>query len=220
MRVRAVVWECGEGQTQMAVTNIHFASATPHAKCNSSCRLLLTFTIPKLGHDTRTHDPTWPGRNWWPSDVWPGDLVLAVMEDTWLSVLGPGAHWWWMLLLLLLLSVMTLMMVFVNCPVHSSQASLSSVSSPSHCNVRTVWRLVFVHCIVDAAVVRQCCVWNTTNTLIHVLFGFMAWSQWESTRDQHFTVMIVVSSTALSSRLCLFLATVYCLIKAFFCVWQ
>ena len=41
-RVRAVVWDCGEGQTdkhrhtntQTAVTNIHFASATPHAKCN------------------------------------------------------------------------------------------------------------------------------------------------------------------------------------------
>jgi len=37
--VRAVVWECGEGQTdtqedtQTAVTNIHFASAAPHAKC-------------------------------------------------------------------------------------------------------------------------------------------------------------------------------------------
>jgi len=39
IRVRAVVWECGEGQTnrqtdtQTALTNIHFASATPHAKC-------------------------------------------------------------------------------------------------------------------------------------------------------------------------------------------
>jgi len=39
MRVRAVVWECGDGQTdrdthrQTAVTSIHFASATPHAKC-------------------------------------------------------------------------------------------------------------------------------------------------------------------------------------------
>ena len=41
IRVRAVVWECGEGQTdrhtdtQTAVTIIHFASATPHAKCNN-----------------------------------------------------------------------------------------------------------------------------------------------------------------------------------------
>jgi len=35
IRVHAV-WECGEGQTdtQTAVTNIHFTSATPHAKCN------------------------------------------------------------------------------------------------------------------------------------------------------------------------------------------
>jgi len=38
IRVRAVVWECGEGQrdrhtdTQMRVTNIHFTSDTPHAK--------------------------------------------------------------------------------------------------------------------------------------------------------------------------------------------
>jgi len=40
IRVRAVMWERGEGQTdtqthrQTRVTNIHFASATPHAKCN------------------------------------------------------------------------------------------------------------------------------------------------------------------------------------------
>jgi len=40
IRVRAVVWECGEGQTdrhtdaQMAVATIYFASAMPHAKCN------------------------------------------------------------------------------------------------------------------------------------------------------------------------------------------
>jgi len=34
IRVRAVVWECGEGQTdtETAVTTIHFASATPHTK--------------------------------------------------------------------------------------------------------------------------------------------------------------------------------------------
>jgi len=40
IRVRAVVWKCGEGQsdrhinTQTAVANIYFASATPHAKFN------------------------------------------------------------------------------------------------------------------------------------------------------------------------------------------
>ena len=40
IQVLAVVWECGEGQTsrytdtQTAVTNIRFASATPHLKCN------------------------------------------------------------------------------------------------------------------------------------------------------------------------------------------
>jgi len=39
-RVREVAWECDEGQThtqtdtQTAVTTIHFASATPYAKCN------------------------------------------------------------------------------------------------------------------------------------------------------------------------------------------
>jgi len=33
--VRVVVWECGDGRTDThtCVTNIHFASATPHAKC-------------------------------------------------------------------------------------------------------------------------------------------------------------------------------------------
>jgi len=38
IQVHAVVWECGEGQTHthMAVTTIHFASATPRAKCNKS----------------------------------------------------------------------------------------------------------------------------------------------------------------------------------------
>jgi len=48
IRVRAVVWECGDGRTdrqtdrqtdrhtyrEMRVTNIHFASSTTHAKCN------------------------------------------------------------------------------------------------------------------------------------------------------------------------------------------
>jgi len=36
IRVRAVVWECGEGQTdtQVGVTNIHFTSAMPHVKCS------------------------------------------------------------------------------------------------------------------------------------------------------------------------------------------
>jgi len=40
IRVRAVLWQCGERQTdrhtytQTAVANIHFASAMPHTKCN------------------------------------------------------------------------------------------------------------------------------------------------------------------------------------------
>ena len=38
IRVRVVVWECGEGQTQTypqtSMTSIYFASATPHAKRN------------------------------------------------------------------------------------------------------------------------------------------------------------------------------------------
>jgi len=35
--VRAVVWECSEGQTdtQTVVTSIHFALAMPHTKCNN-----------------------------------------------------------------------------------------------------------------------------------------------------------------------------------------
>jgi len=60
IRFHAVVWECGEGQTdtQMAVTNIHFASAMPHAKCNKMftlcniCKTMQTnqhcFNIKKL----------------------------------------------------------------------------------------------------------------------------------------------------------------------------
>jgi len=41
------VWECGEGQTdtQMHVTNIHSASATPRAKCNKVTLLCEIFGI-------------------------------------------------------------------------------------------------------------------------------------------------------------------------------
>jgi len=41
IRVRAVVRECGEGQTdtQTAVTDTHFAPATPHAKSNGTERV-------------------------------------------------------------------------------------------------------------------------------------------------------------------------------------
>jgi len=40
-RVCAVVWECSERHTdtQTAVVNTHFASATPHAKCNNMLML-------------------------------------------------------------------------------------------------------------------------------------------------------------------------------------
>jgi len=51
IRVRAVVWECGEGQTdrhtdtqrdtQTALASIHFASAVPRAKCNNEGGALL-----------------------------------------------------------------------------------------------------------------------------------------------------------------------------------
>jgi len=38
IRVRAVVWAYGRGQTdtQTLVTTIHFASSTTHAKCNNN----------------------------------------------------------------------------------------------------------------------------------------------------------------------------------------
>jgi len=38
IRIAAVVWECGEGQTdtQTRVTAIHFASSTTHAKCDET----------------------------------------------------------------------------------------------------------------------------------------------------------------------------------------
>jgi len=49
MRVRAVVWAYGRGQTdtqtdthtdkQTRVTTIHFASSTTHAKCNHPLRM-------------------------------------------------------------------------------------------------------------------------------------------------------------------------------------
>jgi len=51
IRVRALVCECGERQTQTCVTNIHFASATPHAKCNDSNQwpgLLLSLSATRL----------------------------------------------------------------------------------------------------------------------------------------------------------------------------
>jgi len=49
IRVRAVVWECGEGQTdtQTRVTTIHFASSTTHAKC---CRTVRTACSLWSGH--------------------------------------------------------------------------------------------------------------------------------------------------------------------------
>ena len=42
IRVRAAVWECGEGQTdtQTVLINIHFASAMPHVKCNNWSKLM------------------------------------------------------------------------------------------------------------------------------------------------------------------------------------
>jgi len=47
IRVRAVVWKCGKEQTETdtqadretTVTNVHFASATPNAKCNQRAEL-------------------------------------------------------------------------------------------------------------------------------------------------------------------------------------
>ena len=45
IRVRAIVLECGKGQTerltdtQMSMANIHFASAIPHVKCNNKVHL-------------------------------------------------------------------------------------------------------------------------------------------------------------------------------------
>ena len=50
IRVRAVVWNAARDRqthtdTQTAVTNIHFASATPHVKCNySRPRIALAIT--------------------------------------------------------------------------------------------------------------------------------------------------------------------------------
>jgi len=60
IRVRAVVWECGEGETdrqtdtQMVVTNIQFATATPHAKCDY-CKDLYRSTILNSGARQNTN---------------------------------------------------------------------------------------------------------------------------------------------------------------------
>ena len=45
IRVRAVLWECGEGQTdrQTAVANIHFTSVTHHVKCNNRAIFCLVY---------------------------------------------------------------------------------------------------------------------------------------------------------------------------------
>ena len=50
IRVRAVVSECGEGQTDTgtAVTDIHFASATPHAKYNNEEKYAYTVFVSKV----------------------------------------------------------------------------------------------------------------------------------------------------------------------------
>jgi len=47
IRVRAVVWACGDGQThkQTRMTNIHFASSTTHAKCNRTYLLLNSVVV-------------------------------------------------------------------------------------------------------------------------------------------------------------------------------
>jgi len=51
VRVHAVVWKCGDGQSkrqtdiQMVVGNIHFTSAMPHAKCNEMRRNEMRYCI-------------------------------------------------------------------------------------------------------------------------------------------------------------------------------
>ena len=51
--VRAVVWECREGQTdtQTAVTTIHFASATPHANCNEKSRFVYSAALTQCANE-------------------------------------------------------------------------------------------------------------------------------------------------------------------------
>ena len=80
-----------------------------------------------------THWPvSRPDPHWWPSDLetrfglWSRELCCLY---TWAR---------WVLLLLRMMMMMMMMMMVVNCTVHSSQASLSSVSSSVHSNVRTM----------------------------------------------------------------------------------
>jgi len=50
--VRAVMWECSEGQTyrQTRVTNIHLASSTTHTKCRPNDHLILLLLVSRLTH--------------------------------------------------------------------------------------------------------------------------------------------------------------------------
>jgi len=58
IRVRAIVFACGRGQTdrqtdrQTHVTTIHFASSTTHAKCNNQ-RGLVELLLDRRGDDIR-----------------------------------------------------------------------------------------------------------------------------------------------------------------------
>jgi len=48
IRVRAVVWECGEGQTNRhtdAVTNIYFTSTTLHATCEAETMVAVILAV-------------------------------------------------------------------------------------------------------------------------------------------------------------------------------
>jgi len=60
-RVRAVVWECGDGQTdtQTAMTYMHFASSVPHAKCKSYDNFV---SYPPCSHNCSDDDDVyWTG---------------------------------------------------------------------------------------------------------------------------------------------------------------
>jgi len=54
IRIRAVVWAYGRGQTdtQTRVTTIHFASSTTHAKCNNTTTptMIMLYDEDQLDH--------------------------------------------------------------------------------------------------------------------------------------------------------------------------
>jgi len=78
------VWECGEGQTDMqtVVATIHFASATPHAKCNY--KTLCTHLLYETNGGKKGRVPREAGkkRTWM---IWDRSKVKGCHQVVWMK---------------------------------------------------------------------------------------------------------------------------------------